>query len=86
MKQRITKAIETIHHKMAIISLWIKNQSIRKDVSLFRVIFHDMEKLILIVIVGDDIATKIHRKLAGHHTLSSQKDLAEAVLDWDSLS
>ena len=83
MKQRITKVTETVRHKMAIVSLWMKNQSIRKDVSLFRVIFHDMEKLMLIVVCGDDFATKVHRSFAGHHTLSSQKDLAEAVLDWE---
>ena len=56
MKQRITKVTETVRHKMAIVSLWMKNQSIRKDVSLFRVIFHDMEKLMLIVVCGDATA------------------------------
>jgi len=83
MFNRIIKANETIHHKIAIASLWIKNKSIQEDVSLLRIIFHDMEKLILIIILGDNLATKIHRKLAGHHIISSQKELAEAVLDWE---
>jgi hypothetical protein len=86
MNNRISKIIETIRHKMAIFQIWAKNPSVRKHVSFVTVMFHDMDKVFTIAMFGDDIATKIHRKFAGHHQMMcpTQKQIAEAYIDWAS--
>lgn len=86
---RIKEAIETIKHKMAVLSLWKSSPQMKQMVSLYRVIMHDTEKLVLILLIGDDLATKLHRKFAGHHkylnnTNIQDKYIAEAILDWAS--
>jgi hypothetical protein len=72
---------ECLIHKLAVWRLWMNGNT---GVSLFRVLMHDTEKLILSAIVGDRIATRIHRKIAGHHRLRTQNDFIEAYLDWAS--
>lgn len=75
--------IYTIKHKFELFRLWCRTDYMRKNVSIFRVIMHDMEKLILQCICGDKIATKIHRIYAGHHNITNHVTLCEAILDWE---
>lgn len=86
MKNRINKAIETMKHRKAIFQIWKSNKAIRSQVSAFRVMVHDLEKLVLILVVGDAIATKFHRGFVGHHQMVNPTDsnLMEAILDWES--
>ena len=78
---RYKEAKRVCVHKNAILKLWaIENTK----VSLSRVIKHDLEKVILIIILGDRIATKIHRKVARHHNIKTDEDFYEAYLDWAS--
>jgi len=78
---RYKEARRVCIHKNAILKLWITEKT---KVSLLRVIVHDLEKMILILILGDIIATKIHRRVARHHNIKTDKDFYEAYLDWAS--
>lgn len=78
---RIKEAKRVFKHKVAIYNLWKKEIT---KVSLMRVIKHDFEKLLFIILFGDKIATKIHRKIARHHNIKTDDDLFEAYLDWAS--
>ena len=40
--------------------------------------------MILILILGDYKASKIHRRVARHHNIKTDEDLYEAYLDWAS--
>lgn len=55
--------------------------------------FHDFLKMLNILIFGDKIATKLHRKFSGHHVhtysdgISIYEDIPnkiEAAIDWES--
>lgn len=55
--------------------------------------FHDFVKMINVLIFGDKIATKLHRKFSGHHDhlysdgTSVYRDIpnkVEAAIDWES--
>ena len=78
---RIHDSKYIIKHKVAIFKLWLKYET---KVSLLRVINHDLEKLLLKVLFGDKTASRIHRKIAKHHNISSDNDFYEAYLDWAS--
>lgn len=85
MKKRIKEFKEVFCHKMAFAITRNSNEFLKSNISLSRVIMHDLGKSLNIIIFGDDIATKIHRKLAGHHQENkmtySQK--VEAFCDWE---
>ncbi len=78
---RFKEAKRVYLHKKAIFNLW-KTETTK--VSLSRVIKHDLEKMILILILGDYSASKIHRRVARHHNIKTDEDLYEAYLDWAS--
>jgi len=56
--------------------------------SLGRIIAHDLEKLFLILLIGDKLATAIHRRFAKHHRqlnyAPQHKVKYEIILDWAS--
>lgn len=78
---RLNKAKETFYHKLAIFKLWYVNDT---KVSFYRVFMHDTIKLFLILIVGDKLATQLHRRFAKHHNIRTYNDFSEAYLDWAS--
>ena len=63
---RFDESKRVYKHKIAILKLW-KTETTK--VSLIRVIKHDLEKMILILILGDYNASKIHRRVARHHNV-----------------
>ena len=77
--QRSLDFIEVVTHKMAFTYTWFINPSLRKNISIKRVIKHDTRKAIDILLIGDNLATKKHRKEEGHHNFISQADLWEAI-------
>lgn len=81
--KRFNKIIDIVKHKKALFDYWKKNKIVRKDVSLFRVLMHDTEKIFTTLILGKEIAKKIHGKINSHHTFSSDVGIREAVLDWE---
>ena len=51
--------------------------------------FHDLLKAIGILLVGDKIATKLHRRFSRHHdhVINGRRDIpnkVEAAIDWES--
>lgn len=78
---RFNEAKRVYRHKKAIFNLWSTETT---KVSLVRVIKHDLEKMILILVLGDRVASKIHRRVARHHNVKTDEDLYEAYLDWAS--
>ena len=80
---RIKEFKNTAIHKIAVFKVWEKYPCFKKNISLSRVIFHDLGKMINILLLGDDLATKIHRALAGHHLLKTKAQKWEALLDWE---
>jgi len=80
---RILDATEVMIHKLAFIYIWGFNKSLRHHISVNRVLKHDTQKVIDILLMGDNMATKKHRKEEGHHTFKTVADLWEAVCDWE---
>lgn len=75
--ERIEKAKETINHRH-------KVQEIAKSLN-YSFPFHDFLKLINIIIFGDKIATKLHRRFSNHHLKNGDiKNKIEAAIDWES--
>lgn len=47
--------------------------------------FHDLVKAILVLLIGDHLATKLHRKYSRHHEQNGDiKNKIEAAIDWES--
>ena len=46
-------------------------------------LLHDLGKALAIMIVGDKMATRIHRRVAGHHKLDTHRQKVEAFCDWE---
>ena len=49
--------------------------------------FHDVMKGVTILLLGDDIATKLHRRFSNHHLSPITGDIKnklEAAFDWES--
>ncbi len=80
-KHRFAKVWYTLKHKHAIYALW-KNNDTR--VSLARVILHDIDKVILILILGSKLASSIHKRITGHHNIGTIDDFYEMYLDYAS--
>ena len=54
------------------------------NVMKIRFYFHDLEKAILLLFIGDSKATNIHRKISRHHIQNGYiKDPLGAVIDWE---
>ena len=77
---RINDFLEVVAHRAAYF------QTARSlGVMSFRFYFHDLEKLILILVVGDKTATKIHRTISSHHDRNGHiGDILGAIIDWES--
>ena len=73
--------MDCLRHKLAVFVLWGRHDT---GVSLYRVIMHDMDKLVVMCLCGDRLATKSHRRFASHHNIRCDADFAEAYLDWAS--
>lgn len=85
MKERIKEFKAILNHKLAFLLVRNSNKFLTNNISLIRVIFHDLGKMINVLLFGDNIATKIHRKLAGHHKSENMnyKQKVEAFCDWE---
>lgn len=47
--------------------------------------FHDFVKMVNVLLFGDRIATKLHRRFSNHHERNGDiKNKIEAVFDWES--
>ena len=68
-------------HKKALYQLWKTHDT---KVTKYRVIMHDTIKMINILLIGDKLATKIHRRFARHHNIETHLDFCEAYLDFAS--
>jgi len=83
---RLKEAYDVLNHKYAFWCVRNNNSFLRNEISLSRALMHDLEKLVLILLIGDRLATKFHRWFAGHHQSErmnwSQK--VEAFCDWES--
>ncbi|MCF0126026.1 MAG: hypothetical protein HUJ68_09805 [Clostridia bacterium] len=75
--KRFEKAKETILHRKEV-------QRIAHSLG-YSFPFHDLLKLINIILLGDDIATKLHRRFSKHHLHNKDiKNKIEAAIDWES--
>ena len=81
--KRITEFKKVWAHKKAFMKVRNSNEALKTNISLWRCIRHDLGKSLNIILFGDNIATKIHRKLAGHHNFRSKKDRWEAFCEWE---
>ena len=71
----------TLKHKIVIFKLWKKYNT---KVSLYRVIIHDLDKLLLVLLIGEKNSSKLHKKMARHHNRKTKEDFYESYLDWAS--
>lgn len=78
---RIDKILYILKHKKIMYDMYKVNDT---RVPLIRIILHDLDKVFLTLILGTDIASKIHQKCVRHHNVRTDVDLAEAYLDWTS--
>jgi hypothetical protein len=83
MKTRIQEMKEVHLHKLAFLKVRKDNPVLKANISIFRALLHDTGKMLNILLLGDNLATKIHRKLAGHHNCVSRSQLFEAICDWE---
>jgi hypothetical protein len=75
---------EIINHKIAFLAVRKKNNFLKNNISLYRALMHDSIKAVNVLLLGDDLATKIHRKFAGHHSNNMNfKQKVEAFCDWE---
>ena len=70
----------TINHKKAIYKLYKENNTF---VSLYRVIFHDLDKIFLKLLFNDSDVQTIHNALSAHH-YDMENNFAETYIDWAS--
>lgn len=74
---RFKKAAETIRHRREV-------QRIAKRLG-YSFPFHDLMKLINIILFGDKLATELHRKYSKHHEQNGDiVNKIEAAIDWES--
>jgi len=79
MENRFSKAVETVRHWRA-----FQRTAIKLNCWKFRFVFHDVLKLLNILVLGDEIATKLHRKFSSHHEQNGKiRDVLQAVIDWE---
>lgn len=66
---------------------WFMYQKVAFQLNSWRVSFllHDVEKMILCLIFGDKISTKIHRLISSHHdtVFHGKFDQIAAIIDWE---
>ena len=85
MTDRIKEIKNIFLHKQAFMQVRNSNEFLKNNISFYRAIMHDTIKLLNVLIFGDDIATKIHRRFAGHHKAEKMtfKQKVEAFCDWE---
>lgn len=83
--ERIKEFYAVLRHKAAFLQVRNSNAYLRQNISLIRALMHDTGKAINILLLGDRLATKIHRRLAGHHheDKMSLPQKVEAFCDWE---
>lgn len=76
---------EILRHKKAFKDVRNSNEALKKHVSWPRAQMHDSLKALNVLLMGDKLATKLHRKFAGHHrgTKMNEKQKWEALTDWE---
>ena len=82
---RIKEFKAVLLHKMAFLIVMANNQYLREKISLRRALLHDTGKALNILLLGDRIATAIHRRMAGHHQEQKMTFVqkVEAFCDWE---
>lgn len=76
---RLDEVKEVLKHKRAFTQTALKLKCFN-----LKHLFHDTDKLILILLVGDRLATKIHRAISTHHERNGIiKDVRGAIIDWE---
>jgi len=78
-------ALEILRHKFAFAKVARTTAFFRQHLSWFTIINHDLGKLLLTLVCGDRIATRVHRKVAGHHrgVNMTHAQCIEAMCDWE---
>lgn len=82
---RIQNSKKTLIHKIAFMRVRKSNNFLKANITFMRAINHDLVKMFTILILGDKIASKLHRKYAGHHKGINMnfKQKVEAFCDWE---
>ena len=80
---RLVDFKEICQHKAAFLHTRNNNPVLRGKISLSQALLHDTGKAINILLLGDTIATAIHRRVAGHHRLVTTCQLWEGICDWE---
>ena len=80
---RLRDFFDVVAHKRAFLSTRKSNQAFVANVGLLRALLHDTGKAINVLFFGDDFATNVHRRTAGHHLFRTQSDLWEGLCDWE---
>jgi hypothetical protein len=80
---RWTDFVEVMAHKRAFLQVRRGNSVLRANVSFTRALLHDTGKALNVLLLGDRLATAVHRRVAGHHNFRCQADLWEALVDWE---
>lgn len=81
IKNRVKYIRYTLRHRVA---FRVVERELCGKVSL-RGYMHDLDKVVLYVIFGKKLASKIHRRYARHHERSAKtyEDYLEMVIDWE---
>lgn len=81
IKNRVKCIRYTLRHRVA---FRVVERELCGKVSL-RGYMHDLDKVVLYVIFGKKLASKIHRRYARHHERSAKtyEDYLEMVIDWE---
>lgn len=82
---RIKECKGILLHKVAFLKVRNSNSFLKAHISILRAFNHDLVKLFTTFFLGDKIATKLHRKYAGHHQEEKMnfKQRVEAFCDWE---
>lgn len=82
---RLAQFVYVWKHKIQFLRTRNSNEFLKKYISMRTVILHDLGKSFNILIFGDEKATKIHRKFAGHHQRERMNffQKVEAFCDWE---
>ena len=76
---------DVIRHKRAFLQVRANNPYLRSNIGLVRALMHDAGKAVNILLLGDNLATRIHRVMAGHHRGVEMdfRQKVEAFCDWE---
>lgn len=80
---RIRDCIEIIRHKRAFFRVRASSTLLRREISYGRAWLHDLDKLWMILVIGDRRATRIHRRRRGHHLFRTRVECLEGICDWE---